>query len=115
AHRKRVNLELGNSTPAIVCDDAPPGVVAKLAAHAFSFAGQSCISVQRIFVMADAWDAFVPEFVSAVQALKVGDPGAEDTDVGPVISRSEHDRILEWVRETKGEVLTGGDTTGDGV
>jgi acyl-CoA reductase-like NAD-dependent aldehyde dehydrogenase len=115
AHRKRVNLELGNSTPAIVCDDAPPEAVAKLAANAFSFAGQSCISVQRIFVMAGAWDAFVPQFVSAVEALKVGDPGAEDTDVGPVISESEHDRILEWVRETKGEILTGGDTTSDGV
>jgi acyl-CoA reductase-like NAD-dependent aldehyde dehydrogenase len=115
AHRKRVNLELGNSTPAIVCDDAPPEAVTKLAANAFSFAGQSCISVQRIFVMADAWDAFVPHFVSAVEGLKVGDPGAEDTDVGPVISESEHDRILEWVRETKGEVLTGGDTTSDGL
>src|SRR3954462_10897755 len=69
AHRKRVKLELGNATPAIVCSDAPPDTAAKLAANAFSFAGQSCISVQRIFVMEDAWDDFVAEFVPKVEAL----------------------------------------------
>ena len=52
---------------------------AKLAANAFSFAGQSCISVQRIFVMAEAWDAFVADFVPKVEALQVGDP-ADDVD-----------------------------------
>ena len=114
AHRKRVKLELGNATPAIVCSDAPPDTAAKLAANAFSFAGQSCISVQRIFVMADAWDEFVAEFVPKVEALTVGDPGDAATDVGPVISGDERERILSWVRESKGEVLTGGDTTEDG-
>ena len=74
AHRKRVKLELGNATPAIVCADAPAGTAAKLAANAFSFAGQSCISVQRIFVVADAWDEFVATFVPKVEALVVGDP-----------------------------------------
>ena len=115
AHRKRVKLELGNATPAIVCADAPPEAAAKLAANAFSFAGQSCISVQRIFVMEDGWDPFVAEFVPKVEALKVGDPADEDTDVGPVISESERDRVLAWIRETRGEVLTGGDTTPDGL
>src|SRR5205823_8720531 len=85
AHRKRVKLELGNATPAIVCHDAPPDTAARLAANAFSFAGQSCISVQRIFVMADAWDDFLAEFVPAVDALKLGDPADEATDVGPLI------------------------------
>jgi len=115
AHRKRVKLELGNATPAIVCGDAPAGTAAKLAANAFSFAGQSCISVQRIFVLAEAWDAFVAEFVPAVEALRVGDPADPDTDVGPVIADSERERILEWIAASHGEVLTGGDTTGDGV
>jgi acyl-CoA reductase-like NAD-dependent aldehyde dehydrogenase len=115
AARKRVKLELGNATPAIVCADAPPGTAAKLAANAFSFAGQSCISVQRIFVQADAWDAFVAEFVPQVEALKVGDPGDPDTDVGPVISDDDRKRILEWIRQSQGEVLTGGDTTDDGL
>ena len=115
AHRKRVKLELGNATPAIVCCDAPPGTAAKLAANAFSFAGQSCISVQRIFVLQDAWDDFVAEFVPAVQALQVGDPADPGTDVGPVIEESERDRILEWIRASKGEVLTGGELTADGL
>jgi acyl-CoA reductase-like NAD-dependent aldehyde dehydrogenase len=115
AAKKRVKLELGNATPAIVCADAPEGTAGKLAANAFSFAGQSCISVQRIFVLDDAWGSFVAEFVPKVEALVVGDPSDEATDVGPVISEHDRDRILEWVRESKGEVLTGGKTTGEGL
>jgi acyl-CoA reductase-like NAD-dependent aldehyde dehydrogenase len=115
AHRKRVKLELGNATPAIVCADAPGDAAAKLAANAFSFAGQSCISVQRIFVEEAAWDSFVAEFVPKVESLVVGDPGEEDTDVGPVISDGDRERILEWVGESKGKVLAGGETTGDGL
>jgi acyl-CoA reductase-like NAD-dependent aldehyde dehydrogenase len=115
AHRKRVKLELGNATPAIVCGDAPAGTAAKLAANAFSFAGQSCISVQRIFVLQEAWDDFVAEFVPAVEALQVGDPADPGTDVGPVIAEDERDRILEWIRASHGDVLTGGELTGDGL
>src|SRR5438093_1818190 len=69
AARKRVKLELGNATPAIVLEDAPPEAAAKLAANAFSFAGQSCISVQRIYVARAAWDGFLAEFVPKVEAL----------------------------------------------
>ena len=115
AHKKRVKLELGNATPAIVCADAPEGTAAKLAANGFSFAGQSCISVQRIFVLDEAWDSFVAEFVPKVEALVVGDPADEATDVGPVISDHDRGRILDWVRESKGEVLTGGDTTAEAI
>ena len=115
AHKKRVKLELGNATPAIVCCDAPPWTVARLAANAFSFAGQSCISVQRIYVMDGAWDDFVADFVPAVEALQVGDPADESTDVGPLISESERDRVLDWIRASKGEVLTGGDVTDEGL
>src|SRR5919106_3101296 len=115
APRKKVNLELGNATPAIVLCDAPPSAAEKLAANAFSFAGQSCISVQRIYVMDDAWDDFVPAFVRHVEALKVGDPADEETDVGPLISECERDRVLEWIRESSGEVLTGGDVTDQGL
>ncbi|MDX6474677.1 MAG: hypothetical protein QOH95_188 [Gaiellaceae bacterium] len=115
AHRKRVKLELGNATPAIVAADAPHGTAAKLTANAFSFAGQSCISVQRIFVQEDVWDAFVAEFVPLVEALVVGDPADEQTDVGPVINEGERERILEWIAASKGEILTGGDTSDDGL
>jgi acyl-CoA reductase-like NAD-dependent aldehyde dehydrogenase len=115
AARKRVKLELGNATPAIVCADAPADTASKLAANAFSFAGQSCISVQRIFVLAGAWDAFVAAFVPNVEALKIGDPADPDTDVGPVISDGDRERILAWIGETKGDLLTGGDTTEAGL
>jgi acyl-CoA reductase-like NAD-dependent aldehyde dehydrogenase len=115
APRKRVALELGNATPAIVCCDAPDGTPDKLAANAFSFAGQSCISVQRIYVMDGTWDEFVRAFVPKVEALKVGDPAEEDTDVGPVIDEDARERILDWIKASRGEVLTGGETTDDGL
>jgi acyl-CoA reductase-like NAD-dependent aldehyde dehydrogenase len=114
APKKRVNLELGNSTPAIVAADADVTAAAtKLAQNAFSFAGQSCISVQRVYVERDGYDAFVHEFVPRVEALKLGDPADEDVDVGPVIDDDARERILEWVRETSGEVLTGGELDGE--
>jgi acyl-CoA reductase-like NAD-dependent aldehyde dehydrogenase len=115
APRKRVKLELGNATPAIVCGDAPAWTAERLAANAFSFAGQSCISVQRIYVMQDAWDDFVAEFAARSAALKVGDPADEETDVGPLISEDDRDRVLAWIRESGGEIATGGDTTDDGL
>jgi acyl-CoA reductase-like NAD-dependent aldehyde dehydrogenase len=114
APKKRVNLELGNATPVIVAADTDLDVAAsKLAANAFSFAGQSCISVQRIYVERSAFDGFVERFVPLVEALKVGDPADEDTDVGPVIDGDARERILEWVGESHGRVLTGGDLDGE--
>src|SRR5262245_1373936 len=115
AHRKRVKLELSNATPAIVCDDAPASTVARLAANAFSFAGQSCISVQRIYVQEGAWDESVPDFVEQLDALKIGAPADPATDVGALITEDERDRVLSWVRETQGEVLTGGEVNEDGL
>src|SRR6478672_898702 len=68
--KKRVNLELGNATPVIVAADADIDAAAKaMAANAFSFAGQSCISVQRIYVERPAYAEFVQSFVPAVEAL----------------------------------------------
>jgi acyl-CoA reductase-like NAD-dependent aldehyde dehydrogenase len=92
-------------------DDA----AATLAGNAFSFAGQSCISVRRIYVHRDAYDAFVERFVPRVQELKVGDPADEDTDVGPVIDEDARARILEWIAESGGTLLTGGDATDEGL
>src|ERR671928_527008 len=74
AARKKVLLELGNATPVIVEADADvEDVATRMAAHAFSFAGQSCISVQRIYVRRDAYEDFVGRFVPKVEALRVGD------------------------------------------
>ena len=117
APRKRVNLELGNATPVIVAADADlEDAATRLAANAFSFAGQSCISVQRIYVERTAYEPFLEAFVPRVEALKVGDPADEDTDVGPLISPTERDRVLEWIeeaRESGAEILTGGSVDGD--
>ena len=98
APRKRVNLELGNATPVIVEADADVDDAAtRCAANAFSFAGQSCISVQRIYVQRSVYDEFRAAFVPRVEALVVGDPADEATDVGPLISESERDRVLDWI------------------
>ena len=102
AARKRVNLELGNATPVIVAADADlEDAATRLAANAFSFAGQSCISVQRIYVERAAYDAFLERFLPRVEALEVGDPADEETDVGPLISESDRDRVLSWIEEAK--------------
>jgi acyl-CoA reductase-like NAD-dependent aldehyde dehydrogenase len=114
AHKKRVNLELGNATPVIVAADADVSLAAtKVAQNAFSFAGQSCISVQRVYVERAAYHTFVAELVPLVEKLKVGDPADEETDVGPVIDEEARDRILEWIRESSGEVLAGGNLDGE--
>ncbi len=113
AAKKRVNLELGNATPVIITADADVDAAATaMAAHAFSFAGQSCISVQRIYVERDAYDRFVEAFLPRVEALKVGDPADEETDVGPVIDEDAKERILEWIAEARdagAEILSGGE------
>ena len=112
APRKKVNLELGNATPVIVEADADlDDAATRLAANSFSFAGQSCISVQRIYVARDAYDGFLERFVPKVEALKVGDPAEEDTDVGPLIASKERERVLEWIEEARAggaELLAGG-------
>jgi acyl-CoA reductase-like NAD-dependent aldehyde dehydrogenase len=117
APRKRVNLELGNATPVIVAADADlDDVATRLAAHAFSFAGQSCISVQRIYVERTAYEAFLERFLPRVEALVVGDPADDATDVGPLITGSERDRVLEWIEEARARgatVLAGGELEGE--
>ncbi len=117
APRKRVNLELGNATPVIVEADADLEAAAtKLAANAFSFAGQSCISVQRIYVQRAVCDELLARFLPKVEALRVGDPADEETDVGPLIDRESRDRVLDWIEEARGagaEVLSGGSLAGE--
>jgi acyl-CoA reductase-like NAD-dependent aldehyde dehydrogenase len=113
AARKKVLLELGNATPVIVAQDADlEEAAAKVAANAFSFAGQSCISVQRVYVQASAYDDFLGRFLPKVEALRVGDPADEETDVGPVIDEDARERILAWVEEARAQgakVLAGGE------
>jgi acyl-CoA reductase-like NAD-dependent aldehyde dehydrogenase len=114
--KKRVTLELGGNAGVIVHSDADIDLAAKrIAFGGYYQAGQSCISVQRVLVQSEVYDDFAARLVKEVENLKVGDPMDPTVDVGPVIQRSEVDRIQSWVDEAVSqgaEVLTGG--TGDG-
>jgi acyl-CoA reductase-like NAD-dependent aldehyde dehydrogenase len=116
--RKKVNLELGSTAPLIVNEDGDWESAADAAqVHAFSHAGQSCISIQRILLHESVHDDFAKRFVSNVESLVVGDPLDVDTDVGPLISEDDRDRVKEWVDEASAagaDVLTGGELTDDG-
>ncbi len=117
APRKRVTLELGNSTPIIVCADADLQTAATMsAASAYAFSGQSCISAQRTIVHASIRERFVDLLSHAAAAQRVGDPSDPETDVGPSITREARDRVASWVDEatTRGAVSHGGGTFGDG-
>ena len=112
AGRKKVILELGGNAGVIVNDDADVAFAAKrVAAGGFGYAGQSCISVQRVYVHDRVFDAFAAALVALVENLKVGDPLDSSTDVGPMIEESEAERIDAWVKDAVGagaRVLTGG-------
>ncbi|HET8639283.1 MAG TPA: aldehyde dehydrogenase family protein [Solirubrobacterales bacterium] len=111
--QKKVNLELGSNAPLIVHADGDWEAAAdKAQLHAFSHAGQSCISIQRILVHEDVADAFTARLVEKAGTLRVGDPLDPETDVGPLISRGDRDRVKEWIDEAVAggaELLTGGE------
>jgi acyl-CoA reductase-like NAD-dependent aldehyde dehydrogenase len=115
---KKVNLELGSNAPLIVAEDGDWETAAdKAQIHAFSHAGQSCISIQRILVHEDVADAFTARLVANVEKLTVGDPLAEGTDVGPLITPDDRDRVKAWVDEAVAggaELLTGGELVDEG-
>jgi acyl-CoA reductase-like NAD-dependent aldehyde dehydrogenase len=116
AHKKKVSLELGNSTPLIVLADADLEKAATaIAANGYAFAGQSCISVQRVYVEDSAHDALVEKLVPKVETLKVGDPLDPETQVGPVIDAENRDRIASWVDAavSSGAKLLAGGVVGD--
>jgi acyl-CoA reductase-like NAD-dependent aldehyde dehydrogenase len=116
APRKKVALELGNASPIVVEPDADLELAtSKVATHAFSFAGQTCVSIQRVYVHRDLLDDFLTRLVPKVDALRIGDPADEATDLGPVIDSTNHDRIRAWLDEAiagGAEVVTGGSEEG---
>src|SRR6185295_1637595 len=93
---KKVSMELGSNAPLIVHADGDWETAAdKAKLHAFSHAGQSCISIQRVLVHEKIADAFVARFVANAGELIVGDPLDPETDVGPLISPGDRDRVKE--------------------
>jgi acyl-CoA reductase-like NAD-dependent aldehyde dehydrogenase len=116
AGKKRVVLELGGNAGVVVDRSADlDWAVKRILVGAFSYAGQVCISVQRLFVHADVMDAFLERLIAGARALKVGDPLDPATDLGPMVDEQAARRTQAWVDEALamgGRVLLGGKAQG---
>ena len=113
----RVGLEHGGVAPVIVEDDASlDELIPALAKGGFYHAGQVCVSVQRVFIHESIFDEVSQKLVSVAKALKIGDPADPTTEVGPLISHAEIDRVDSWVKEaieSGALLLCGGERVGE--
>jgi acyl-CoA reductase-like NAD-dependent aldehyde dehydrogenase len=116
AGKKRVVPELGGNAGAVVDRTADlDWAVRQITIGAFAYSGQSCISVQRIFVHDEVFDTFVEQFIAAASTLQVGDPLDPTTDLGPMVDEKAALRTQAWVDEAVamgGRVLLGGIASG---
>src|SRR3989441_733043 len=116
AGSKRVLLELGSNAAVIVEPDADlTWAAARCAIGGFTYAGQSCISTQRIYVHERVYTAFLDQLLENVKQLKVGDVLDDKTDVGPMIALEAAERVERWIGEAVAagaEVILGGKRTG---
>ncbi len=117
---KRLNLELGGKDAFIVCDDVIDDVLDTAARGgvwaAYLNAGQVCTSAERFYVHEAVYDDYVDRFVHHANAIRIGDPMADDTDLGPMVSEAQRARTERHVadaRERGATVLTGGERHGD--
>ena len=117
AGKKRVLLELGGNAGVIIDESADIELAAtRIATGGFSYAGQSCISVQRIYVHHTVFAPFAEMLVTKARSLRAGDPLEDDTDIGPMINVESAERVAAWVKEAAAQgatVLTGGNRTGN--
>ena len=117
AGMKKVTLELGGNAAVIIHSDADIDFAAKRCAiGAFSYAGQICISVQRIYAHEDIYAKFMDKFLANVRNLKSGDPMDESTNIGPMIDEGVAKRTEEWLKEAVkdgAKVLLGGKRNGN--
>jgi acyl-CoA reductase-like NAD-dependent aldehyde dehydrogenase len=99
--RKRVLLELGGNAALIVCGDwRDLDEAAVRTAHAaFGFAGQSCVSVQRVLVERSVFQTFLWKVVEATTKMASGDPAMDSTEIGPLIRPAEAERVEAWIKE----------------
>ncbi|HLI09405.1 MAG TPA: aldehyde dehydrogenase family protein [Ktedonobacteraceae bacterium] len=113
---RRCTLELGSNSAVIVHEDADVASAAtQCALKGFSYAGQVCLSVQRILVHRAVAEEFTAKLVSVARGLRVGDPKEPDTDVGPMISEGEARRAESWIQEAVAQgasLLSGGQRNG---
>lgn len=110
----RVNLELGGKDAFIVCEDVAADIATAAkggAWAAFLNAGQVCTSAERFYVHRSVYDEFVSEFVAYTESLRLGDPLAATTDIGPMVSAPQRDKVVAQVEAAVAggaEVVTGG-------
>ena len=113
---KKVVLELGGNAAVIVAADADLARAASRCAFGgFAYAGQICISVQRVLVQAAVEEEFVRRLVEEVEKIRCGDPDAADVICGPLIDAAAADRVMAWIEAAQargGRVLAGGTRTG---
>ena len=116
AGKKRVVLELGGNAGVIVEADADLDLaLSKILAGGFANAGQSCISVQRIYIHTNIWKEFLPRLVDGAKEITVGDPWKEATVVGPMITEQAAEQVEEWIAEAiagGARILCGGKRDG---
>lgn len=114
--KKKVTLELGGNAGVVIEPDADIELAAqRCAAGGFGYAGQTCISVQRIFVHHSIADLFTTKLLMHVARLKTGDPNDETTSIGPLIDHAAAQRVESWIGEAVTEgarVLLGGKRMG---
>jgi 1-pyrroline dehydrogenase len=113
---KRVHLELGGKAPMIVFDDADPAQVAEaIKIGGYWNSGQDCTAASRVVAGPKIYDKLLEELVPAVESMHVGDPAeGDDIDMGPLISKSQQERVLGFLdRAKRAKVLTGGGANGD--
>jgi betaine-aldehyde dehydrogenase len=114
----RVNLEMGGKDPFVVCADVAADV--EIAARggawaAYLNAGQVCTSAERFYVAREIYDDYVEAFVEHARTLRVGDPMNASTDVGPMVSGAQREKVVEQVEAAVGagaELVVGGDRAG---
>jgi acyl-CoA reductase-like NAD-dependent aldehyde dehydrogenase len=113
---KRLTMELGANCPLVVLDDADLQTVARATVTGgYSNAGQVCISTQRVIVQRTVYADFLDVLQGATNAVVLGDPQLESTQLGPMISEGEVARVASWIREATGSggrVIAGGEHEG---
>lgn len=109
----RVQCEMGSKNPILIMDDADMDVAVAGATHgAFGASGQKCTASSRLIVHKDVHDEFVERLAKAAEAKKVGHALAEGTELGPVVSEGQMNKILSYMKLAKeegGELVTGGE------
>jgi 1-pyrroline dehydrogenase len=114
---KRVHLELGGKAPVVVFDDANlESSVEWIKGAGYFNSGQDCTAATRVLAGGGIYDNLLSELVPAVESLKVGDPSAEDTEMGPMVAEAQLERVTGFVdraRDGGAKVLTGGERIGD--